>query len=46
LSRVPEGEEEGFAAHGNGLDLIFKAINTDYLFLMHTDTFIYDPTVF
>ena len=46
IERVPEGEEEGFAAHGNGLDLIFKAINTDYLFLMHTDTFIYDPSVF
>jgi hypothetical protein len=46
IERAPEGEEEGFAAHGKGLDLILDAIHTDYLFLIHTDTFIYDPSVF
>lgn len=46
IERPSEGKEEGFVAHGNGLDLILAAINTDYLFLMHTDTFVYDPSVF
>lgn len=46
IERAPAGNEEGFQAHGEGLDLILKSINTDYLFLLHTDTFIYDPDVF
>ncbi|HEY0562763.1 MAG TPA: glycosyltransferase, partial [Methylophilus sp.] len=46
IERKVTEKEEGFAAHGKGLDLIFAQINTDYLFLMHTDTFIYDAEVF
>lgn len=46
IERTPEGHEEGFAAHGMGLDLILKSIKTDYVFLLHTDTFIHDPAVF
>lgn len=46
IERVPAGPEEGFEAHGRGLDLILESVNTDYLFLLHTDTFIYDPDVF
>lgn len=43
--RVTE-KEPGFMAHGKGLDLILAEIKTDAVFLMHTDTFIYDATVF
>jgi hypothetical protein len=46
IERVPAGLDEGFEAHGRGLDLILEAVNTDYLFLLHTDTFIYDSSVF
>lgn len=46
IERPSPGKEQGFAAHGEGLDLILSAITTDYLFLMHTDTFIYDPAIF
>lgn len=46
IERPSPGKEQGFAAHGEGLDLILSAIDTDYLFLMHTDTFIYDPAIF
>ncbi len=46
IERAAEANEEGFEAHGKGLDLILPFIKTDYLFLLHTDTFIYDPAVF
>lgn len=46
IERPSPGKEQGFAAHGAGLDLILDAIQTDYLFIMHTDTFIYDADVF
>lgn len=46
IERVPTGHEEGFEAHGKGLDLILESIDTDYLFLLHTDTFVYDSSVF
>lgn len=46
IERTPTEHEEGFVAHGRGLDLILQQIKTDYLFLMHTDTFIYDASVF
>lgn len=46
IERMPESHEEGFEAHGRGLDLILQSIKTDYLFLLHTDTFIYDAKVF
>lgn len=43
--RTPEAEP-GHVAHGHALDLALQAVDTDYLFLMHTDTFIYDPKIF
>ena len=47
IERVPEyPEEKGIEAHGKGLDLIMGRIDTDYLFIMHTDTFIYDAGIF
>jgi glycosyltransferase involved in cell wall biosynthesis len=46
IERKSIGKEVGFAAHGQGLDLILGQVNTDYLFLMHTDTFIHDPSIF
>jgi hypothetical protein len=46
IERAPTEHEEGFVAHGRGLDLILQQIKSDYLFLMHTDTFVYDASVF
>lgn len=46
IERIPEGKEEGFAAHGIALDLILDKVQDDYLFLMHTDTFVYEPEIF
>lgn len=46
IEREVAGKEEGFAAHGHALDLVLAKTNCQYLFLMHTDTFIYQPKVF
>lgn len=46
IERIPEGREEGFAAHGKALDMILEKMQDDYLFLMHTDTFVYEPEIF
>ena len=46
IERKSSGKEQGFAAHGHALDLVLQKINCPYLFLMHTDTFIYQPKVF
>lgn len=46
IERKSVGKEEGFAAHGHALDLVLPNISCQYLFLMHTDTFIYQPKVF
>lgn len=46
IERPSPGKEQGFAAHGEGLDLILAATQSEYLFLMHTDTFIYDAHIF
>jgi GT2 family glycosyltransferase len=46
IERSPEGKEEGFVAHGRALDLILERTEDDYIFLMHTDTFVYQPQVF
>lgn len=46
IERVPEGREKGFAAHGRALDMILEKVQDDYLFLMHTDTFVYEPEIF
>lgn len=46
IERTPVSGEPGYAAHGRALDLVLEQTSKDYLFLMHTDTFIYDPEVF
>jgi GT2 family glycosyltransferase len=46
IERKPIPGEQGFAAHGAALDLILERIDTDYVFLMHTDTLVYEPEVF
>ena len=46
IERKTPGKEEGFAAHGHALDLILAEVDCQYLFLMHTDTFVYQPAVF
>jgi len=46
IERAPTESESGFVAHGKGLDLILERIRSDYIFLLHTDTFIYDPSIF
>ncbi|MEO6117692.1 MAG: glycosyltransferase [Methylotenera sp.] len=46
IERIPEGKEEGFAAHGKALNMILSQMEDDYLFLMHTDTFVYEPKIF
>ena len=46
IERKPMEKEEGFAAHGHALDLVLSKISCQYCFLMHTDTFIYQPQVF
>ncbi|MGV8920058.1 MAG: glycosyltransferase [Pseudomonas sp.] len=42
IERKPAGPESGSAAHGRALDLALEHVETDYLFLLHTDTFIHD----
>lgn len=46
IERKPLGKEEGFAAHGHALDLVLTKISCQYCFLMHTDTFVYQPKLF
>jgi len=38
--------EPGHIAHGNALDMALEKVDTDYVFLLHTDTFVFDPQVF
>lgn len=46
IERKPVAGEPGFMAHGRALDMVLERITTDYLFLLHTDTFIHDPAIF
>jgi GT2 family glycosyltransferase len=46
LERTPQPREPGHMAHGNALDLALQHVQTDYLFLLHTDTFVFDASVF
>ena len=46
IERKATGKEQGFAAHGYALDLVLPKIDCQYLFLMHTDTFVYQPKLF
>jgi GT2 family glycosyltransferase len=43
--KAPE-PEHGHIAHGKALDLVLERVETDFLFLLHTDTFIFDKNVF
>lgn len=38
--------EKGYIAHARGLDAILNHIDTEHVFLMHTDTFVHDPAIF
>lgn len=46
IERVQPAGEPGHVAHGKALDLVLERIDTDYILLMHTDTFIYNNEVF
>jgi len=46
VERKPVANEPGFMAHGCALDMVLERVNTDYLYLLHTDTLIHDPEVF
>jgi len=46
VERKPGANESGFMNHGLALDLVLERASTDYLFLLHTDTFVYDPAIF
>lgn len=45
IARTPEVGENGPTAHGRAIDLAFHKIDTDYVFLFHTDTFLDDPRI-
>jgi len=46
IERRAEAKEPGYIAHGRALDLVLEKIDADYLFLMHSDTLIYDASIF
>lgn len=46
IERTPHATEAGSVAHGRALDCALEKVETDYVFLLHTDTFIHDPSVF
>lgn len=45
IERQPEPGEAGFQAHGRALDMVLARTSARHLFLMHTDTFIYDTRI-
>jgi GT2 family glycosyltransferase len=46
IERSITAPEAGHIAHGKALDMVLERIDTDYLFLLHTDTFVFDKNVF
>lgn len=46
IERVQPAGEPGHIAHGKALDLALEQIDTEYVLLMHTDTFIFNADVF
>lgn len=46
IERTSPGPESGHIAHGKALDMALERIETDHVFLLHTDTFIFDKNVF
>jgi GT2 family glycosyltransferase len=45
LERSTDQVEKGFESHGKALDFALEKISNRYVFLLHTDTFIYDASV-
>lgn len=45
IERKIDRPETGALAHGRALDMVLERVDTPYLLLMHTDTFIYDATI-
>ncbi|SDU28660.1 glycosyltransferase [Pseudomonas mandelii] len=46
IERSVSEPEAGHIAHGKALDVVLQRVETDYLFLMHTDTFVFDKNIF
>lgn len=46
LERTPGEGETGFVSHGLALDMALERADTDFLFLLHTDTFVHDECIF
>ena len=46
IERQPDEPEAGFLAHGRALNLLQARTSCEYLFLLHTDTLVYDRRVF
>jgi hypothetical protein len=46
IERKSSAPEPGNISHGRALDLALEQVETEYVFLLHTDTFIYDADVF
>lgn len=46
IEREKSAPEAGSVAHGRALDLALEKVNTEYVFLLHTDTFVHDPSIF
>lgn len=46
IERTSTGPEPGHIAHGKALDMALDHVQTDHVFLLHTDTFIFDKDVF
>jgi GT2 family glycosyltransferase len=45
IERSIDAPETGALAHGRALDMVLERVNTKYLLLMHTDTFLYDASI-
>ena len=45
LERHTDQVEKGFESHGKALDFAFDKIKNRYVYLLHTDTFIYDSSI-
>jgi len=46
IERKAVANESGFMAHGLALDMVLKQVDTEYLYLLHTDTLIHNPEIF
>ncbi len=46
IERKPTEPETGAKAHGEALNIVLERVDTEFLFLLHTDTLIYDKAIF